>query len=182
MNARYAEPTIIKKYANRRLYDTVRSIYITQEDLREMVKTGEEFIVLDAKTGDDLTRTVLTQIILELESKEGNVLPVNVLRQLIKFYGEQAQDLLPSYLDHALQNFVRQQDELQAAWGEYLGGLFPNPMQHMARQNSALFQQGLKFFETMAPGVGGDLKARIAELEAEVEALQQKLKSKKKSL
>lgn len=156
--AKYDEPTLVKKYANRRLYDTVRSIYITQDDLREMVKTGEEFLVVDAKSGEDLTRSVLTQIILDLETNgEGGVLPVTVLRQLIHFYGEKTGEMLPSYMEHAMQNFVQQQEQMQTAWAEYLNGLFPmNPMQQLAQQNAALFQQGLDMLKAMTPHMPGE--------------------------
>src|SRR6201985_3749587 len=105
------EPVTIKKYANRRLYNTGTSTYVTLEDLASMVKAGEDFIVYDAKSGDDITRSVLAQIIFEQENKEGqNLLPVNFLRQLISFYGDQMQMLVPRYLEVSLDSLSRDQE------------------------------------------------------------------------
>ena len=105
-------PVTIKKYANRRLYNTGTSTYVTLEDLATMVKNGEDFAVFDAKTGEDITRSVLTQIIFEQENKEGgqNLLPINFLRQLIRFYGDSMQKLVPSYLEVSLESFTREQE------------------------------------------------------------------------
>src|SRR5690606_14368690 len=108
------EPTVIKKYANRRLYDTGRSSYVTLEDLCEMVKEGHDFVVYDAKSGDDLTRQVLTQIIVDQESSGGqNLLPVGFLKQLIGFYGDNVSALVPNYLEHTLENFAKNQEQLR---------------------------------------------------------------------
>lgn len=104
---------IVKKYANRRLYDTGRSSYVTLDDLCEMIREGQEFIVQDAKTAEDLTQSVLTQIIVEQEAKGEAMLPPSFLRQLIQFYGENVQSYLPTYLDHSMQNFVQHQQELK---------------------------------------------------------------------
>src|SRR3954467_15890431 len=104
------QPTVIKKYANRRLYHTGTSTYVTLEDLATMVRQGEDFVVFDAKSGDDLTRSVLTQIIFEQENKEGqNLLPVTFLRQLIRFYGDSLQALVPSYLEFSMNNLPQEQ-------------------------------------------------------------------------
>jgi polyhydroxyalkanoate synthesis repressor PhaR len=145
-------PTIIKKYANRRLYHTGTSTYVTLDDLSVMVKKGEEFVVHDAKTGEDLTRSVLTQIIFELEGKEGQqtLLPVAFLRQLIGFYGDQMQGLVPSYLEHSMQHFAKEQlqfrDQMQKAMsGDVLGA-----MQDQARTNMNLFQEAFKLFNPFA--------------------------------
>jgi polyhydroxyalkanoate synthesis repressor PhaR len=104
------QPTVIKKYANRRLYHTGTSTYVTLEDLAGMVRQGEDFVVFDAKSGEEITRSVLTQIIFEQENKEGqNLLPVTVLRQLIRFYGDSLQALVPSYLEFSMANLAREQ-------------------------------------------------------------------------
>ena len=107
------EPTTIKKYANRRLYNTGTSTYVTLEDLAEMVKSGEDFTVFDAKTGEDITRSVLTQIIFEQENKGQNLLPITFLRQLIRFYGDSIQNLIPTYLDFSIDSLVREQEKLR---------------------------------------------------------------------
>ncbi len=108
------EPVIIKKYANRRLYNTGTSTYVTLEDLASMVKIGEDFIVYDAKTGEDITRSVLTQIIFEQENKEGqNLLPIAFLRQLIRFYGDSMQMLVPRYLEVSIDSLTREQEKFR---------------------------------------------------------------------
>src|SRR5690606_17342022 len=114
---------VIKKYANRRLYNTGTSTYVTLDDLAEMVKRGEEFVVQDAKTGEDITHAVLTQIIFELEGKNGqNMLPVSFLRQLISFYGDQMQAIVPSYLEHSMSAFTRElerlREQMKAVFGD----------------------------------------------------------------
>src|SRR6187399_3058176 len=112
--AKSEEPVTIKKYANRRLYNTGTSTYVTLEDLAAMVKTGEDFVVFDAKSSEDITRSVLTQIIFEQENKEGqNLLPVTFLRQLIRFYGDSMQSLVPSYLEISIANLTREQQKLR---------------------------------------------------------------------
>ena len=110
-----AQATVIKKYANRRLYNTATSTYVTLDDLAVMVKNGQDFLVYDAKSGDDITRSVLTQIIFEEENKGGaqTLLPVNFLRQLIKFYGDQMQGMVPSYLEFSLDNLTKDQDKIR---------------------------------------------------------------------
>src|ERR1700690_3023988 len=107
--AKDKEPITIKKYANRRLYNTGTSSYVTLEDLADMVKSGEDFTVVDAKSGDDITRTVLTQIIFEQENKGQNLLPITFLRQLIRFYGDSSQMLVPRYLEMSVENLTREQ-------------------------------------------------------------------------
>src|SRR6476619_7827680 len=112
--AKSDQPTTIKKYANRRLYNTVTSTYVTLEDLAAMVKDGEDFLVYDAKTGDDITRSVLAQIIFEQEHKAGqNLLPINFLRQLIRFYGDSMQTLVPRYLEVSLESLTREQEKFR---------------------------------------------------------------------
>ena len=116
------KPTIIKKYANRRLYNTGTSTYVTLEDLAEMVKRGEEFEVQDAKSGNDITHGVLTQIIFELENSSGQtMLPVSFLRQLITFYGDQMQAVVPSYLEQTMNTFMGEQDRMRAQFSDIIG-------------------------------------------------------------
>ena len=143
-----AEPTVIKKYANRRLYNTATSSYVTLDHLSEMVKAGAEFIVQDAKTGEDITRGVLAQIIFDQEGRNGqNLLPVQFLRRLINFYGHSMQGFLPSYLDMSMESFSKNQEawreQLSSAWG---GKMPLTAFQDMTRQNMALFEQALRMW------------------------------------
>jgi len=154
--AKEAEPTIIKKYANRRLYNTGTSTYVTLEDLAGMVKTGEDFTVVDAKTGEDITRTVLTQIIFEQENKGQNLLPITFLRQLIRFYGDSIQNLIPTYLDFSIDSLVRDQDKLRGQMSNAFGpGAFgsspfvPGGMEaigEQVRRNTEMFEQAMRMF------------------------------------
>src|SRR5258708_25596051 len=123
MAAKSEGPVKIKKYANRRLYNTGTSTYVTLEDLATMVKNGEDFAVFDAKTSEDITRSVLTQIIVEQENKEGaqNLLPINFLRQLIRFYGDSIQKFVPSYLEVSLESFTREQEKFRQQVGQAFG-------------------------------------------------------------
>ena len=143
---------VIKKYANRRLYNTASSSYVTLEHLSDMVKQGVDFVVYDAKTNEDITRTVLTQIIFEEESREGqNLLPIQFLRQLIGFYGNSMQAFLPSYLELSLATFAEQQERMRAQFasigqGSGLGG----PYEEQIRQNLAMFDRAMKMFSPFA--------------------------------
>lgn len=142
-----APPVVIKKYANRRLYNTATSSYVTLDDLSKMVKHGEVFVVYDAKTGEDITRAVLTQIIVEEEQKGQNLLPVGFLRQLISLYGDSMQWLVPRYLEHAMATFARNQEQMRKSLQEAFGGLFPfGPLEEMGKQNLALFEKTMKMF------------------------------------
>src|SRR5437660_12792594 len=114
-------PTVIKKYANRRLYHTGTSTYVTLEDLGQMVRTGEDFVVYDAKSGEEITRSVLTQIIFEQENKGQNLLPITFLRQLIRFYGDSIQNLIPTYLDFSIDSLVREQEKLRGQMANAFG-------------------------------------------------------------
>src|SRR6059058_6421057 len=138
------KPTIVKKYVNRRLYNTATSSYVTLDDLATLIKEGGDFIVHDAKTGEDLTRSVLTQIIVEQEQKGQNLLPISFLRQLISFYGDSMQFLVPGYLEQAMLTFARNQEQmrknLRATFGIFPFGQF----EEMGKQNIALFEQALK--------------------------------------
>jgi polyhydroxyalkanoate synthesis repressor PhaR len=142
------KPVVIKKYANRRLYNTATSSYVTLDHLCQMVKDDVDFAVYDAKTGEDITRSVLTQIIVEEESKGTNLLPINFLRQLIGFYGDNMQAVVPSYLEHMMQAFAANQDRMRAQMRETMSGMFPfgGDLQKMSEQNAALFDSALKMF------------------------------------
>jgi len=143
------EPTVVKKYANRRLYNTAKSAYVTLDDLAQMVKEGDEFVVRDAKTGEDLTRQVLTQIILEQEARGGNLLPVNFLRKLIGYYDHNMGGVLPSYLEASLETFQRNQEQLQ----EQFKSAFGTPMkqfEEITRQNMAMFERAMTAFSPFA--------------------------------
>lgn len=138
---------VIKKYANRRLYNTATSSYVTLDYLCGMVKEGIEFTVCDAKTGEDITRSVLTQIIVEEEAKGQNLLPISFLRQLISFYGDNLQYVVPGYLDYMMQNFCTNQDQLRNNLEEALGGFSPfSQFEEMSKQNLAMFQDAMAMF------------------------------------
>ena len=146
------EPTVIKKYANRRLYDTGRSSYVTLEDLCEMVKEGHDFVVYDAKSGEDLTRSVLTQIIVDQEQNEGqSLLPINFLRQLIGFYGDNLSPLVPNYLEHTIQTFAQNQEQLRQQINKSIEGMFPVPnLEEINKQNMAMFENAMRMFRPFA--------------------------------
>jgi polyhydroxyalkanoate synthesis repressor PhaR len=141
---------VIKKYANRRLYNTSTSAYVTLEDLAAMVKSGTNFVVYDAKSGDDITRPVLTQIIFEEESKGENLLPINFLRQLIGLYGHNMQTFVPSYLEFSLDALVREQEKFSRQLAESFGAAPFRGLDEHARRNVALFQQAMKMFNPFA--------------------------------
>lgn len=137
----------IKKYANRRLYNTATSSYVTLEYLCQMVKDGQDFVVYDAKSGDDITRPVLTQIIVEEESKGQNMLPISFLRQLIGFYGDNLQMVLPRYLEFAMATFVKDQDRSRDYMQQALGTMFPfSNFEEMGKQNMAMLEKTMGLF------------------------------------
>ena len=147
---------VIKKYANRRLYNTATSTYVTLDDLAAMVKGGTDFVVYDAKTGEDITRSVLTQIIFEEENKGTNLLPINFLRQLIRFYGDSIQALVPGYLEFSLENLSREQEKLRQQMLETWGSDPFKAMQDQAQRNMALFNDAMRMFNPFANmGLGG---------------------------
>lgn len=158
------ERVVIKKYANRRLYNTASSSYVTLEHLSEMVKKGVDFVVYDAKTNEDITRTVLTQIIFEEESQGQSLLPIQFLRQLIGFYGNSMQAFLPSYLELSLSTFTQQQEQLRtqlAALGQTTGigtgmGGGLGAYEDQIRQNLALFDRAMKMFSPFAFAKAGE--------------------------
>lgn len=169
------EPTIIKKYANRRLYHTGTSSYVTLEDLALMVRQGEEFVVTDAKTGEEITRSVLTQIIFEQENKGQFLLPIAFLRQLIQFYGDNMQALVPRYLEFSLGQFMADQQKLRDQFAKsFTPGSTPfgaNPfgqnamaaMEEQVRNNMAIFQEAMRAFTPFGatrPTEGDDKKKR----------------------
>ena len=185
--AKSESPVIIKKYANRRLYNTGTSTYVTLEDLADMLKTGEDFVVYDAKTGEDITRSVLTQIIFEQESKQGqNLLPITFLRQLIRFYGDSMQMLVPRYLESSLELFSREQEkfreQMAQAWG--VGRL--GTIEEQVRRNMDMFQRAFTMFTPFPrqEGQGDDLLegprpdyaiAEIDDLKRQLEEMQKRL-------
>jgi len=142
---------VIKKYANRRLYNTATSNYVTLDTLSTMVKDGQDFVVQDAKSGADITRSVLTQIIFEEESKGQNLLPISFLRQLIGFYGDSLQTMVPGYLDSTMTAFVQNQDQIRQHMADSIGeaNLF-RQMEELGLQNMAMFQQAMGMFSPFA--------------------------------
>lgn len=196
------EPITIKKYANRRLYNTGSSAYVTLEDLGRMVKDGDDFVVIDAKTGENITRSVLTQIIFEQEAKEGqSLLPISFLRQLIRFYGDSMQMLVPGYLEMSLNNFVGEQHKMREQMKSAFGGALPGQemfeaLEEQTRKNMQIYTHALGMFNPFiqpsdtpagaapspdAPKPQGngdigngdldDLKRQIAEMQRKLEGL-----------
>lgn len=176
------EPTVIKKYANRRLYDTGRSSYVTLDDLCEMVQEGHDFVVYDAKSGEDITRSVLTQIIVEQESRGENLLPTNFLRQLIGFYGDNIQSFVPNYLEQTLDVFVKNQEQLRGQINKSLEGvsMFPgvSSLEEMNKKNMEMFEQAMKMFSPFTAAYGFDedsKKKRAQDIKDNIEALEKEL-------
>ena len=197
------KPVVIKKYANRRLYNTATSSYVTLDHLCQMVKDDVDFVVYDAKTGEDITRSVLTQIIVEEESKGTNLLPIAFLRQLISFYGHSMQGIVPRYLEHMMGVFAQNQDRLRQQMQETMSGMFPfgTSFEEMSRQNAALMESAMKMFNpfggaggesgpnasaenaqsgsvaatTQAPASSGDSPEALAKLQQQVDHLQKQL-------
>jgi polyhydroxyalkanoate synthesis repressor PhaR len=150
--AKDKETTTIKKYANRRLYNTGTSTYVTLEDLAQMVKSGEDFVVFDAKSGEDITRSVLTQIIFEQENKGQNLLPITFLRQLIRFYGDSIQNLIPTYLDFSIDSLVREQEKFRGQMKNAFGGTPLDAMGDQVRRNTEMFEQAMRMFLPFGTG------------------------------
>jgi len=139
-------PVVVKKYANRRLYNTESSSYITLENLAGMIRIGRDFVVYDAKSGEDITRGVLTQIIVEEESKGRAMLPTAFLRQIISFYGDSLQQFVPSYLEQAMSSFALQQEQMRSAVQQTVGTFFPVNIQEVGRQNMAMMERAMSLF------------------------------------
>jgi polyhydroxyalkanoate synthesis repressor PhaR len=144
------EPIIIKKYANRRLYNTATSSYVTLDDLAGMVRQSQDFVVYDAKTNEDITRSVLTQIIVEEEAKGTNLLPVSFLRQLIALYGDSLQALVPKYLEHSMSSFTQNQERMRQYINNALGGMFPfGSLEELSRRNMEFLNQAFSAFNPL---------------------------------
>lgn len=191
-NDTVAAPVVIKKYANRRLYNTATSTYVTLDHLAEMIKSGTEFVVTDARSGEDITRSVLTQIIVEQEAKGQNLLPIKFLRQIIGFYGDSLGGLLPRYLESSMEQFSQNETHMRKAMTEAFRGIFPmDQLEQMGRQNMALFENAMKMLNPFgqAPGAGAakpaastaeekpktenidELKAQLNEMQAQLAKL-----------
>ncbi len=185
------ETIVIKKYANRRLYNTEKSSYVTLDHLAEMVREGQDFVVIDAKSGEDITRSVLTQIIFEEESKGHNMLPTKFLRRLISLYGDSVQGFVPGYLEASMEAFTKNQDELR---DQMQGAVAGNPamagLEALARQNMEWFDSAMRMFTPTAGGAAdkaeattdsanqeasdvelGDLKAQLAQMQDQLSKL-----------
>ena len=183
-------PVVVKKYANRRLYNTESSSYITLDTLADMVRHGRDFVVYDAKTAEDITRSVLTQIIVEEESKGRALLPTAFLRQLIGFYGDSMQTLVPKYLEQAMASFARQQESMRVAMQSTIGNFIPFGIEEVSRQNMAMMERAMTLFSPFSHREGDDKaggvsdaegqgasahESEIVALRAEVETLRQAL-------
>jgi polyhydroxyalkanoate synthesis repressor PhaR len=191
--AKSEQPVTIKKYANRRLYNTGTSTYVTLEDLAALVKSGEDFVVYDAKTGEDITRSVLAQIIFEQENKEGqNLLPIAFLRQLIRFYGDSMQMLVPRFLEASIQSLTSEQEKFRQQMAQAFGGGF-GPLEDQVRRNMEMFQRAFSMFpgfgSTAAPAAASsgegektqrpsgeidDLKRQLSEMQKRLDRLTDK--------
>lgn len=146
----------IKKYANRRLYNTKTSSYVTLDHLAEMIKDDEDFVVVDAKTGEDLTRSVLTQIIVEQEGKGQNLLPIKFLRQIIGLYGDSLGGVLPRYLEHSMDAFSENETKMRDAMQHAFKGFFPvEQFEDMAKQNMSMFENAMKMMSPFATQAAG---------------------------
>ena len=189
-NASEGAPVTIKKYANRRLYNTATSSYVTLDHLASMVKAGQDFVVYDAKSGEEITRSVLTQIIFEEEGKGQNLLPIRFLRQLIGFYGDSLQAVVPNYLEMSMESFSRNQEQYR----KYLTDAFGEPfrqLEEMGRQNVAMFQHAMSMFTPFsgpaseeaegeprkpdAPEVAADAGRELQRLRQQVEDMQRRI-------
>jgi polyhydroxyalkanoate synthesis repressor PhaR len=179
----------IKKYANRRLYNTATSSYVTLDYLAQMVREGQDFTVEDAKTGEDITRSVLTQIIVEEEAKGQTMLPINFLRQLISLYGDNLQFLVPRYLEQSMEAFAKNQEQMRTYMRESFGGMFPfDRFQEMSKQNIAFFEQAMRMWSPFRGAPQGEAgtaaaakpeakPADLDDLKAQMQALQKQLET-----
>jgi polyhydroxyalkanoate synthesis repressor PhaR len=185
--AKDKEPITIKKYANRRLYNTGSSTYVTLEDLAEMVKSGEDFVVFDAKSGEDITRSVLTQIIFEQESKGQNLLPITFLRQLIRFYGDSIQNLIPTYLDFSIDSFVREQEKLRDRMTSTFGPSALDVIGDQVRRNTDMFEQAMRMFLPFGQGrpeapPTGEERGSSSSTEGDIDAVRRQLEEMQRQL
>lgn len=189
MPARRSDVTIIKKYANRRLYHTEISQYITLDDVADMVRKGEELKVVDARTGADLTRTILTQIIVEQEAKGDSLLPIKFLKQVIRTYQNNMRPILPHYLDHAMDTLMNNQEQFSKYWTDPLAAVpknmsmlpaaavqkFNDGVEEIARQNLTLFETAMKIFSPFVPLSNTDKKIKIDNLRQQIKAIQSRI-------
>jgi polyhydroxyalkanoate synthesis repressor PhaR len=200
--AKTDQPITIKKYANRRLYNTGTSTYVTLEDLASMVKEGEDFLVYDAKTGDDITRSVLAQIIFEQENKAGqNLLPTTFLRQLIRFYGDSMQMVVPKYLEQSIDTLTREQEKFRKQMTNTFSNTPFAPLEEHVRRNMEMFEKTFSMFKPFGaplrtaattsdapPTAGGepppeeddidDLKRQMKEMQDRLERMSKESESK----
>jgi polyhydroxyalkanoate synthesis repressor PhaR len=193
--AKSEEPVTIKKYANRRLYNTGTSTYVTLEDLAVMVKAGEDFVVYDAKTGEDITRSVLAQIIFEQENKEGqSLLPITFLRQLIRFYGDSMQTLVPRFLEVSISSLTKEQEKMREQVAQAFGATGFGTLEDQVRRNMEMFERAFTMFAPFArkenqtadgekpPPRGGseidDLKRQLDEMQKRLDRMGGKDKDK----
>ena len=177
-------PVVIKKYANRRLYNTQTSSYVTLDHLAGMVKDGVEFEVQDARTGDDITRSVLTQIIFEEEAKGQNLLPIKFLRQLIRFYGDSLQAFVPGYLDMSMDSFTKNQGAMRDRIAEAMGG-GNNMVENLTRQNLAIFERAMQMFTPFGvtvPGRKADEQAEEKPATSDVDALKREMEAMRRQI
>ena len=180
---------VVKKYANRRLYNTETSSYVTLEDLAAMVRGGRDFAVYDAKSGEDITRSVLTQIIVEEESKGRSLLPESFLRHLIGFYGDSLQTVLPRYLDLAMAGFARQQEQMRRSVEQAMGmgGFLPfAPLEEMGKQQKAMMERAMSLFSPFLPHEPppqppSPPSPSVEELQSEIESLKKQLEALRES-
>jgi polyhydroxyalkanoate synthesis repressor PhaR len=193
MATRRPEISIIKKYANRRLYHTAISQYITLEDVADMVRKGEELKVVDARTGADLTRNILTQIIVEEEAKGENMLPIKFLREVIRMYSNNMRPMVPQYLDHMMDTLMNNQEQLSKYWTDHLGntqktlektiGILPTQavqkfntgVEEVTRQNMAMLESAMKMFSPFMNTSTHDKKQKIESLRQQLKTLQTKI-------
>jgi polyhydroxyalkanoate synthesis repressor PhaR len=189
------QPVQIKKYANRRLYNTASSSYVTLDDLRQMLREDEDFIVHDAKTGEDITRQVLAQIILDQESKGQSLLPTSFLRDLVRLYGDNMQFMVPSYLDNSMKHLLSNQDKLRDYYTKAISGMFPFPtsIEEMGKTSAKMFESAMQMFAPFAPGATAthgesaaqpkdeqEAQSRLDQLNKDLEQLQSEIASLKK--
>jgi len=175
-------PVVVKKYANRRLYNTESSAYITLDTLADMVRKGRDFVVYDAKTGEDITRSVLTQIIVEEESKGQNLLPTGFLRQLIGFYGNSMQAIVPRYLEQALTTFAHQQEKVRSAVQQTMGNFFPFGMEEVSRQNMTMIERAMSLFSPFYHPPDGSAPRPATTMQEELSALRDEVDSLRRQL
>ena len=174
-------PTVIKKYANRRLYHTGTSTYVTLEDLARMVKGGQEFVVQDAKTGDDITRAVLGQIIFEHEGRGQHLMPISFLRQMIRFYGDSMQAVLPTYLESSLATFTRDREKLREQIGKSFKGDPFAAIEEQARRNMELFADAMRLWVPFAHAQGNG-SGKPPARDDEIESLRRQLQDMQKTI